>query len=148
MSALRRLQRELREIQTDPPMNVSAGCVGTDMFHWEATIIGPEGSPYSGGIFRLDIHFPTDYPFRPPKIKFLTKVYHPNINSQGFICMDILKDAWSPALTISRVLLSICSLLNEPNPDDPLVPEIAYLYKTNRKAFEANARRMTLSNAA
>ena len=105
----------------DPPASCSAGPVGDDLFHWSATIMGPDDSPYSGGVFFLNIHFPSDYPFKPPKITFTTRIYHPNINSNGSICLDILKDQWSPALTISKVLLSICSLLCDPNPDDPLV---------------------------
>jgi len=105
--------------------------------------MGPEDSPFSGGVFFLDIHFPADYPFKPPKIVFQTKVYHPNINKNGSICLDILKDQWSPALTLSRVLLSISSLLTDPNPDDPLVPEIAHQYKTNKALYEANAREWT-----
>lgn len=65
--------------------------------------MGPPDSPFQGGVFFLNIHFPADYPFKPPKISFTTKIYHPNINAQGGICLDILKNAWSPALTISKV---------------------------------------------
>lgn len=100
-------------------------------------------SPYAGGVFFLNIQFPTDYPFKPPKVQFTTKIYHPNINGNGSICLDILKDAWSPALTVGKVLLSISSLLTDPNPDDPLVPEIASLYRSNRALFEKNAREWT-----
>lgn len=120
-------------------------------------------SPYSGGVFFLAIHFPTDYPFKPPKVNFTSRIYHPNINSNGSICLDILRDQWSPALTISKgmigkrqvdwlreqelilavVLLSICSMLTDPNPDDPLVPEIAHVYKTDRARYEATAREWT-----
>ena len=64
--------------------------------------MGPGDSPYSGGVFFLAIHFPTDYPFKPPKVNFTTRIYHPNINSNGSICLDILRDQWSPALTISK----------------------------------------------
>jgi ubiquitin-conjugating enzyme E2 D/E len=110
---------------------------------WQATIMGPADSPYQGGIFQLEINFPIDYPFKPPKVKFLTKIYHPNVNSSGGICLDILKDQWSPALTISKVLLSICSLLTDPNPDDPLVPEIAHVYKTDRERYNTTAREYT-----
>nr|XP_014354356.1 PREDICTED: ubiquitin-conjugating enzyme E2 D3-like isoform X3 [Latimeria chalumnae] len=72
------------------------------MFHWQATIMGPNDSPYQGGVFFLTIHFPTDYPFKPPKVAFTTRIYHPNINSNGSICLDILRSQWSPALTISK----------------------------------------------
>ncbi|PQE26504.1 ubiquitin-conjugating enzyme protein [Rutstroemia sp. NJR-2017a BBW] len=112
-------------------------------FQWQATIMGPSDSPYAGGVFFLKIHFPTDYPFKPPKVNFTTRIYHPNINSNGSICLDILRDQWSPALTISKVLLSICSMLTDPNPDDPLVPEIAHVYKTDRARYEATAREWT-----
>lgn len=145
--------------------------------------MGPSDSPYTGGVFFVMIHFPPDYPFKPPKVQFQTKVrfflfllplrsrsldlfscsppllslslflssqnspffqvYHPNINSQGSICLDILKEQWSPALTLSKVLLSICSLLCDPNPDDPLVPEIAHIYKTDRARYEETAREWT-----
>merc|ERR1711991_147668 len=105
--------------------------------------MGPDGTPYEGGLFFLDIAFPKDYPFQPPKVSFRTKIYHCNINSSGSICLDILKDQWSPALSISRVLLSITSLLNEPNPDDPLVGNIAQQYRSDRKAHDAVAREWT-----
>ncbi|KAL5695194.1 hypothetical protein EMGR_000926 [Emarellia grisea] len=118
---------------SDPPSSCSAGPVGDDL----------GDSPYSGGVFFLTIHFPTDYPFKPPKVNFTTRIYHPNINSNGSICLDILRDQWSPALTISKVLLSICSMLTDPNPDDPLVPEIAHVYKTDRPRYEATAREWT-----
>ncbi|CAN4108370.1 unnamed protein product [Withania somnifera] len=141
--ASKRILKELKDLQKDPPTSCSAGPVGEDMFHWQATIMGPPDSPYTGGVFLVTIHFPPDYPFKPPKVAFRTKVFHPNINSNGSICLDILKEQWSPALTISKVLLSICSLLTDPNPDDPLVPEIAHMYKTDRAKYESTARSWT-----
>eukprot|EP00754_Rhynchopus_humris_P001291 Rhum_TRINITY_DN10779_c0_g10::Rhum_TRINITY_DN10779_c0_g10_i1::g.39717::m.39717/K06689/UBE2D, UBC4, UBC5; ubiquitin-conjugating enzyme E2 D len=147
--ALRRIKKEYADLQKEPLANTSAGPVSeNDMFTWKATIMGPEESPYQGGIFFLNIHFPPDYPFKPPRLQFTTKLYHPNINSNGGICLDILKDQWSPALTISKVLLSICSLLTDPNPDDPLVPEIARLFKSNRAQFNANAKEWTRKYAS
>jgi ubiquitin-conjugating enzyme E2 D/E len=141
--ALKRITKELKDLEADPPANCSAGPVGDDLFKWKATIMGPAESPYDGGVFFLDIEFPQDYPFKPPKIRFQTKIYHCNVNDKGGICLDILKDNWSPALTISKVLLSICSLLTDANPEDPLVPDIAKLYKTNRKEHDKIAAEWT-----
>ena len=143
MSVARRITTELKQLEKDPPMNCSAGPIGDDIFKWEATIIGPTETVYEGGVFKLLIHFSDRYPFKPPKIRFLTRIYHPNINSSGGICLDILKDQWSPALTISKVLLSICSLLSDPNPDDPLVPDIADEYMNDRKTYDDTAKTWT-----
>ncbi|KAL4361471.1 hypothetical protein GQ457_04G021520 [Hibiscus cannabinus] len=141
--ASNRILKELRELQRDPPTSCSAGPLAEDMFQWQATILGPTDSPYCGGVFIVSIYFPPEYPFKPPKVGFKTRVFHPNINSNGNICLDILKEQWSPALTISKVLLSICSLLTDPNPDDPLVPEIAHIYKMDRVKYETIARSWT-----
>ena len=145
--SLKRIQNELNDLRKDPPVSCSAGPNGDDLFRWEGCIFGPEDSPYAGGVFNLTIQFPVDYPFRPPHVQFKTKIYHPNINSSGLICLDILKTQWSPALTISKVLLSISSLLTDPNPDDPFVPDIANLYVKDRATYNENAQRYTLQYA-
>uniref|UniRef100_A0A8C6E1T8 UBC core domain-containing protein n=1 Tax=Moschus moschiferus TaxID=68415 RepID=A0A8C6E1T8_MOSMO len=102
------------------------------MFHWQVTIMGPNDSSYEDSVFFLTIRFPADYPFKTPKVVF-TRIYDPNINSNSSICLDILRSQWSPALTVSN--LSICSLLCDPNSGDPLVPETAWIYKTERDKY-------------
>jgi ubiquitin-conjugating enzyme E2 D/E len=141
--SLKRIQKELKDLEREPPSNCSAGPIDDNLYHWKGTIMGPTESPYEGGLFWLDIHFPIDYPFKPPKIKFDTYIYHPNIHNNGSICLDILKNQWSPALTISKVLLSISSLLTEPNPEDPLVSEIADLYKNEYEKYYKKAKEYT-----
>lgn len=146
--ASQRINKELENLTKDPPANCSAGPIGDDIFHWQATLMGPCDSPYEGGVFFMDINFPEDYPYKAPRVSFSTKIYHPNINSSGGICLDILKDQWSPALTISKVLISICSLLDDPNPDDPLEPAIADLYKRDRSEYFLKAKTYTLQFAS
>lgn len=142
--ATRRIQRELDDLQTSPLECCTAGpAKDTDLYIWTAMLLGPKDSPYEGGVFELGVLFPTDYPFKPPKVYFKTKVFHPNIHSSGAICLDILKDQWSPALSIVKVLLSISSLLTDANPKDPLVPEIARLYMEDRAEFDRKAREWT-----
>lgn len=119
----------------------------SDIYTWRGKICPPKGSNYHGGSFYLDIKFPTDYPFKPPRVRFLTRIFHPNINTNGTICLDILSEKWSPALTISKVMMSICSWLDEPNPDDPLVPDIASVCKLDPEKYREKCREWTLKYA-
>jgi len=143
MTDIKRLKKELDEMQKDDTPNLSAGPINDNLFEWDAVILGPIGTPYEGGIFNLNISIPSNYPFKPPIVIFKTKIYHPNINITGNICLDILKNQWSPALTISKILLSICSLLSDPNPNDPLVPEIANILKVNPELYFRTAKEWT-----
>ena len=99
MSTLRTIQKIYKDFKLYKEKNIEAGPIDeNDLFHWEATIIGPEYSPYEGGIFKLKIDFPTYFHFRPPKCTFITRIYHPNIHLKGSISLDVLQDQWSPAL--------------------------------------------------
>ncbi|KAK7826956.1 ubiquitin-conjugating enzyme E2 27 [Quercus suber] len=112
------------------------------------TIPGPIGTPYEGGTFQIDISLPDGYPFEPPKMQFATKVWHPNISSQsGAICLDILKDQWSPALTLKTALLSVQALLSAPEPDDPQDAVVAQQYIREYQTFLGTARYWTESFA-
>lgn len=105
--------------------------------YFDIIIAGPAESPYAGGVFKLELFLPGEYPMVPPKVRFLTKIYHPNVDRLGRICLDILKDKWSPALQIDKVCLSIQLLMQAPNPDDPLDNTVANEWKN----FEARALR-------
>lgn len=135
-----RIQNELKRLMTENLENISVSVNDSDLYEWTGIIIGPIGTPYENGMFNLDIRLPSNYPLKPPKILFKTKIYHPNIDEDGNICLDILKKDWSPSLTISKVLLSICSLLSDPNPDDPLMPLVARQYNSDIDAFNITAR--------
>lgn len=111
-----------------------------NIYEWNVKLTAPEGSLYHGGVFNLKVTFPSEYPFKPPNIVFLTKIYHPNINANGNICLDILKESWTPALTIQKVIISLISWLDEPNPKDPLVPEIGRLYLHNNEKYKQEVK--------
>lgn len=147
----KRLMKEYKDILTSEDCmqnRISIGLVkDNDFTNWKATIIGADDTPYKGGIFNLHIEITPQYPFKPPKVKFTTKIYHPNINSSGDICIDILKHNWSPALTLDKVLLSIQMLLQHPNPDDPLDATAASLYKNNRSEYDKKVRDYVLKYA-
>lgn len=117
------------------------------MRHFSVILSGPAETPYENGTFKLELFLPAEYPMAPPKVRFLTKIYHPNIDKLGRICLDILKDKWSPALQIRTVLLSIQALLSTPEPDDPLDPRIAEHWKKNKEEAEATARSWTAKYA-
>ncbi|RUP46716.1 ubiquitin-conjugating enzyme/RWD-like protein [Jimgerdemannia flammicorona] len=148
--ALKRIQKELVELTRNPPTGVSAEPIEEDLFHWQGN--GPphcnqEGSletsssVYRGGTFKLDIVFSPDYPFKPPQVKFTTRIYHPNIDEEGAICVGLLKtDVWKPATKIVQVLMAIAFLLDNPNPDDALVASIAEVYNTDKKKFAKAAQ--------
>jgi len=119
-----------------------------DFTRLTGSVAGPSGTPYSGGVFSVDIQLGPEYPFAPPKMRFTTKVWHPNVSSQtGAICLDILKDQWSPALTLRTALLSLQALLASPEPDDPQDAEVARMYLTDRARFDATAAHWTRSHA-
>lgn len=134
-----RLKKELQMLSRDPPFGVSCWQKGDSMTCLEAKIQGAKDTPYEGGIFKLEITIPDRYPFEPPGVKFITKIYHPNIDTAGRICLDILKHppqgSWKPIQNISSVLTSIQLLLAEPNPDDGLMADISKQYKHNRPLF-------------
>ncbi|EDW48902.1 ubiquitin-conjugating enzyme E2-17 kDa isoform X1 [Drosophila sechellia] len=138
-----RIKRELQDIRKNPPPNCSADLHHGDLLHWTAGVNGPVGSVYEGGHFRLDIRFPASYPFRAPRIRFTTRIYHCNVDSRGAICLDVLGERWSPVMNVAKVLLSIYVLMSECNPDDPLVMCIADQYKTNRREHDKIARHWT-----
>ena len=108
----------------------------SDLSEWKAIIIGPPGCTYNKGMYLLYINFPTDYPFKPPKVRFLTRIYHCNVSSSGSICLDILKENWSPALTIKKVLLGIQEIMANPNPDDSLESNISAEMRHEKELFE------------
>jgi ubiquitin-conjugating enzyme E2 N len=128
-----RIIKETQRLLAEPVPGVMATPYEDNMRYFQVAIAGPSDSPYEGGLFSLELFLPADYPMGPPKVRFLTKLYHPNIDRLGRICLDILKDKWSPALQIRTVLLSIQALLSAPNPDDPLDNNVADHWKTDEK---------------
>ncbi|GMH33241.1 hypothetical protein BSKO_01075 [Bryopsis sp. KO-2023] len=129
----RRIIKETQRLMQEPAPGISASPSEDNLRYFSVMILGPQSSPYEGGAFKLELFLPEDYPMAPPKVRFLTRIYHPNIDKLGRICLDILKDKWSPALQIRTVLLSIQALLSAPNPEDPLAEDVAKHWKDNEK---------------
>jgi ubiquitin-conjugating enzyme E2 N len=143
MASTTRITKETQRLLAEPVEGVSATPYEDNMRYFNVVIAGPVDSPYEGGLFRLELFLPSEYPMGPPKVRFLTKMYHPNIDRLGRICLDILKDKWSPALQIRTVLISIQALLSAPNPDDPLDNTVADHWKTDEKGAVVKAREFT-----
>ncbi|MFH4974695.1 hypothetical protein AB6A40_001404 [Gnathostoma spinigerum] len=142
--AYMRVQRECREVVTNKELadtGVMIEVLNDTLTSIRGEIRGPPDSPYSSGIFQLSIEIPDEYPFQPPKCKFITKIWHPNISSQtGTICLDILKDQWAASMTLRTVLLSIQALLNLPEPKDPQDAMVARQYMDDYQLFLRTAR--------
>uniref|UniRef100_A0A060T924 Ubiquitin-conjugating enzyme E2 1 n=1 Tax=Blastobotrys adeninivorans TaxID=409370 RepID=A0A060T924_BLAAD len=150
MSRTRRIAKELEDVRSDTNSGIRLEFVKeSDISHFKGVFQGPPDTPYEGGEFIVDIQIPQEYPFKPPRMKFDTRIYHPNISSQtGAICLDILKDAWSPVLTLKSSLISLQSLLQSPVPTDPQDAEVAKHFMSNYEGFKATAANWTASYAA
>lgn len=143
MALPKRIIKETQRLMQEPVPGISAVPNEQNARYFHVIVSGPQGSPFEGGVFRLELFLPEEYPMSAPKVRFVTKIYHPNIDKLGRICLDILKDKWSPALQIRTVLLSIQALLSAPNPDDPLNNEVADQWKMHEAEAIKTAREWT-----
>ncbi|MCJ1417566.1 Ubiquitin-conjugating enzyme E2 2 [Xylographa parallela] len=164
-SARRRLMRDFKRMQTDPPAGVSASPIADNVMTWNAVIMGPADTPFEDGTFRLVMHFEEQYPNKPPGVKFISQMFHPNVYGTGELCLDILQNRWSPTYDVAAILTSIqryeikdtlhkasilCaadheadgirSLLNDPNTSSPANVEASNLYKDNRREYTKRVR--------
>jgi len=137
----KRLQAELMSLMMSSDKHATAFPDGDNMFKWVGTLRGGDDTPFEGLTYKLDIRFPAEYPFSAPAITFTTPCFHPNIDTQGNICLDILKDKWSASLSISAVLQSLRSLLGDPNIDSPLNGQAAALW-SDQTAFRSEVLRV------
>ena len=147
MALSTRIVKETEKLAKESPPGIIASPTAENPRYFKVVVAGPTSSAYEGGIFNLELFLPEDYPMVPPKVRFLTKIYHPNIDKLGRICLDVLKDKWSPALQIRTVLLSIQALLSAPNPDDPLANDVAEHWKKNEADAIEVARMWTMQYA-
>eukprot|EP01134_Creolimax_fragrantissima_P003032 CFRG3032T1 len=138
--ARRRLMRDFKRLQEDPPCGVSGAPGDNNIMLWNAVIFGPEGTPFEDGTFKLTMEFSEDYPNKPPIVRFASKMFHPNVYADGGICLDILQNRWSPTYDVAAILTSIQSLLDEPNPNSPANATAAQLYCENRREYEKKVK--------
>ncbi|PAA68258.1 hypothetical protein BOX15_Mlig015169g1 [Macrostomum lignano] len=153
-AAIKRLKAEFKKLTEDPPEGIVAGPKSCDnFFEWEALIKGPEQSPFEGGLFTTILTFPLDYPLNPPKLRFVNEIFHPNIYKDGNVCISILhppgedptgyessQERWSPVQSVEKILLSVLSILAEPNADSPANVDAGKMYRDNYDSFVQRAR--------
>merc|ERR1712046_93773 len=139
----RRIMKETQRLESEPVPGIRAQPDEQNARYFHVSIEGPDQSPFEGGKFKLELFLPEEYPMAAPKVRFMTKIYHPNVDKLGRICLDILKDKWSPALQIRTVLLSIQALLSAPNPDDPLANDVADHWKRDENDALETAKQWT-----
>ncbi|MED6206216.1 Ubiquitin-conjugating enzyme E2 20 [Stylosanthes scabra] len=132
-SVLRRLQSELMALMMSGDSGISAFPEEDNIFCWKGTITGSKDTVFEGTEYKLSLSFPNDYPFKPPKVKFESVCFHPNVDVHGNICLDILQDKWSSAYDVRTILLSIQSLLGEPNISSPLNPQAAQVWSNQEE---------------
>jgi len=151
--SFKRLLLEYKEIALRPPQGVVAGPIDeSNLFEWECLFSGPEDTPYDGGCFRCTLTFPKDYPLNPPVMRFSSPLWHPNIYPDGTVCISILHppeedkfgyerscERWSPVQSIEKVILSVISMLAEPNDESPANVDAAKMWRTDRQAFLTKA---------
>lgn len=144
MSATRRLQKELQELRESGLKSFRNIIVDEqNILNWTGLIV-PENAPYSKGAFKIEINFPAEYPFKPPKIAFKTKIYHPNIDEKGQVCLPIINaENWKPATKTDQVIQALVALVNDPEPEHPLRADIAEEYTKDKKKFLKNAEEFT-----
>ena len=139
----KRISKEIQRLKKDTPVGIKIEPDKDNLRYFHIFIEGPQDTPYEAGIFELEMFLTDKYPMKPPKCRFITKLYHPNVDKLGRICLDVLKDKWTPALTVSRVCLSIQLLMQVPNPDDPLDNKVADQWKSDIKTAHKTAREWT-----
>lgn len=143
----KRLQKELSTILKANLRDICVDIKDENIAIWTVAMKGPVNTPYEGGLFEVICTFPDNYPFGAPDILFSTAIFHPNISNNGKVCLSIFQGEWSGSITMQRVLLSILSLLASPNVDDPLVPEVANLYKKDYGEYVRLAKKHTIKYA-
>ncbi|KAF8425598.1 ubiquitin-conjugating enzyme/RWD-like protein [Tirmania nivea] len=155
--AARRLLKEYRQLVDEAPEGITAGPIDEDnLFEWECLIQGPEDTPFEGGVFPATISFPKDYPLSPPKMRFTCEMFHPNIYKDGTVCISILhppgddpnqyesaSERWSPIQSVEKILISVMSMLAEPNDESGANVDASKVWREDREGYEREVKRCT-----